>query len=99
MASRLPTFAPFRSHARQIRTNSKQRGYDHRWNELRNRFIVINPLCRMCEQEGRVEPATEVDHIIPFIGLEDPLRVQWENLQSLCHSCHVKKTWKDRKGE
>jgi len=42
-------------------------------------------------------PAEEVDHIRPFHGPADPLRLDASNLQSLCHACHVTKTWADRK--
>jgi hypothetical protein len=30
----------------------------------------------------------EVNHKIPFDGIDDPLRLDWGNLESLCLSCH-----------
>ena len=42
----------------------------------------------MCEQMGRVMAATDVDHIKPFHGKHDRLRLDTNNLQSLCHECH-----------
>lgn len=98
MATRPPTFGLIRPKAVDLRGNSRERGYDSRWEQLRNRFIALNPLCAHCEQSGRVTPATEIDHIIPFQGIADPKRLMWNNLQSLCHSCHVAKTHSD-KGE
>lgn len=49
------------------------------------------PLCRECWVHGRVTEATQVDHIVPLAegGTNDP-----DNLQSLCHSCHSRKTAK-----
>ena len=56
------------------------------------RFLQENPLCVMCEAEGRVSVAEEVDHIIPlFKGGAD----EWKNLQGLCLACHATKTVKD----
>ena len=76
----------------QWRGRADERGYDSKWKNLRNAFITENPLCKHCEEQGRTTPATEVDHIKAFCGKNDPLRLDWQNLQSLCHSCHVKKT-------
>jgi 5-methylcytosine-specific restriction protein A len=50
------------------------------------------PLCARCEANGRIEPAVQVDHVIPLFkgGAE-----REENLQSLCVPCHVIKTNED----
>lgn len=98
MAEKTPFFSMFRARPRDIRVGSRQRGYDRSWEKLRARFIATNPLCAHCDAAGLVTPATEVDHIRPFDGLADPLRLAWNNLQSLCHSCHVTKTHRDMKG-
>jgi len=59
--------------------------------------MVLNrePLCRECLKQGRLTPATEVDHIVPLAsgGTND-----LENLQPLCHSCHSRKTAKEDGG-
>lgn len=34
--------------------------------------------------------ATDVDHIIPFMSIEDPNRLDPRNLRSLCRSCHMR---------
>ena len=61
--------------------NSKQ------WKQLRQRQLLICPLCVMCEALGKTVPANVVDHVKPHKGNEvlffNPL-----NLQSLCKSCH-----------
>lgn len=80
----------------QWRGSAKDRGYDGQWVKLRNAFIAENPLCKHCDERGETMLATEVDHIRPFRGKDDPLRLAPSNLQSLCHSCHVVKTKRDR---
>ena len=66
-----------------------------RWRKVRNRYIKKNPLCEHCKEAGRTKLAHMVDHIIP-------IKINWEkrydpdNLQSLCNSCHAKKTQEDK---
>lgn len=71
------------------RGTSAQRGYGRRWQRLRLMFLRANPLCVMCQEEGRVTAATDVDHIL---AKRDGGGDDWENLQALCHSCHSRKT-------
>ena len=55
--------------------------------------LASYPLCRHCEGRGILEPAVEVDHIQRIADGGD-----WfdpANLQSLCHSCHSRKTKRD----
>jgi len=60
--------------------------------ERRRRFLSNFPLCRICEAQGYVTPATEVDHIVALVnGGEDDV----DNLQSLCADCHKDKTRAD----
>jgi len=68
-----------------------QRGYDSRWQRARLAFLHAHPLCVHCEQEGRVAPATVVDHIVPHRG--DRARF-WDqaNWQPLCTYHHNAKT-------
>lgn len=74
------------------RGSSSARGYDWRWRRLRDAHIAMNPLCVKCAEKGLIEPVEEVDHIVPFDGKGDPLRLDPSNLQSLCGSCHRYKT-------
>jgi 5-methylcytosine-specific restriction enzyme A len=69
------------------------RGYDERYQRLRLWFMKQpdNVLCRYCLREGHVEIATDCDHIVPFRGLHDPLRLDPHNLQPLCARCHGRK--------
>ena len=66
------------------RPPSSQRGYSTHWHQTRGRYLTQHPLCVACGQR-----ATDVDHIISRAkGGSD----EWSNLQSLCHSCHSRKT-------
>lgn len=66
-----------------------ERGYGWRWQKARKAFLSRpeNVLCRMCQQEGRIQAATVVDHIIPHKGDE---RLMWDeaNWQPLCKPHH-----------
>lgn len=73
------------------RPSASKRGYDRAWQKLRAAFLLENPLCVKCSERDLVEAATDVDHIIAHRG-DDSLRLDASNLQSLCHSCHAKKT-------
>lgn len=69
------------------------RGYGYRWRKLRDAVLAARPLCKMCDDRGRVTLATEVDHIVPKAkGGTDA----WDNLQPLCSDCHREKTNKEK---
>jgi 5-methylcytosine-specific restriction endonuclease McrA len=61
-----------------------------RWRRLRKWKLADTTLCEQC---SRV--AQEVDHIQPIRDGGDPYAI--DNLQSLCKSCHSKKTVQDIK--
>lgn len=74
-----------------IRESSSKRGYDRRWRKARLEWLHMSPVCVRCLEAGKVEPATEVDHITPHRGSEI---LFWDinNWQSLCKTCHSRKT-------
>jgi len=57
------------------------------WHKLRAAQLRDEPLCRLCQQLGRVTAAGIVDHIIPHKG-DEALFYDPCNLQSLCKHCH-----------
>lgn len=78
-----------KQHYRQEEANrpkDRKKGYGRRWQKLR-RVILARDLylCQAC----RRATATDVDHITPKVqgGTDEA-----ENLQSLCHACHSRKT-------
>ena len=74
---------------RQDRRKTAERGYGGRWQKARKTFLAKpeNALCRMCQEEGRVEAATVVDHVIPHEG-DQALFWDTDNWQPLCASHH-----------
>jgi 5-methylcytosine-specific restriction protein A len=56
-----------------------------------------HPLCEECKRNGRLTPATVVDHITPHKGNRE---LFWDesNWQALCKSCHDRKTAKEDGG-
>lgn len=64
------------------------------WQHRRNDQLTREPWCRECSRRGlqRVR-ATEVDHVIPHRGNLDLFL--HGKLQSLCHSCHSRKTMEE----
>ncbi len=76
------------------RDSAHKRGYNSKWQKARKRYLSAHPLCVRCQKDGKYVRATVVDHIVPHRG--DPV-LFWDenNWQSLCKSCHDKKTWKE----
>lgn len=70
------------------------------WKLLRGNQLLEEPFCRECARNGVRRYATDVDHIRDHKGdwavFTDP-----KNLESLCHSCHSRKTarelWQNRR--
>ena len=66
------------------------------WRRLRKIIIQLEPLCRWCNEEGKVVPAQMVDHIIPI--KQGGEKLDRANLQPLCNRCHAQKSaWDKRK--
>lgn len=59
--------------------------YDKTWIRLKNRYRKYNPVC---EVVGCFAAAEQVDHILSVRARPD-LRLDWNNLQALCHSHHA----------
>lgn len=82
----------------QRRGSSTARGYDYAWQKLRKLKLRTDPLCESCKPQGRVSLALEVDHKIRISERPD-LRLDWDNLQSLCETCHDAKSAAERAGD
>jgi 5-methylcytosine-specific restriction protein A len=82
------------SYSRTDRGSGKDRGWDIPWRRLRKIALARDHyICVLClrNENNRPKPARDVDHIIP-VAKAPHLRLVLENLQSLCRSCHSKKT-------
>jgi 5-methylcytosine-specific restriction protein A len=70
------------------------------WRRCRKEHLSGQPLCVMCEAAGRLTAGNTVDHIIPINNVDAydtqggryPHPLDKTNLQTLCRSCHSKKT-------
>lgn len=61
------------------------------WERVRAEWLRCFPNCVECQARNVLTKATDVDHIHPHNG--DPvLFFDRDNLQSLCHACHSRKT-------
>jgi 5-methylcytosine-specific restriction protein A len=69
----------------------KSRLYNSKeWKNLRAEKLRRFPLCEMCIRERRISKACQIDHIRAISAGGAALDIR--NLQSLCHSCHSRKT-------
>lgn len=68
-----------------------------RWRKMRAAQLIAEPFCRSCAKAGIRRRADDVDHIIPHRG-DKKIFYDASNLQSLCHSCHSRKTIAERTG-
>lgn len=80
------------------RKSSSERGYNYKWQKYRKNYLMENPLCVKCLEEGKTTPATQVDHIEPVDGPHDQKFWDPENHQPLCASHHSWKTAKEDGG-
>lgn len=62
-----------------------------RWKQLRATQLLMQPFCADCAKRGERVRASDVDHIKDHKG-NKALFYDAGNLQSLCHSCHSRKT-------
>lgn len=77
------------------RGTASQRGYTSAWARYSRAYRRKNPLCVMCQAEGRLRVADHVDHIKAVSGPDDPLFWEPSNHQSICISHHSQKTAKE----
>jgi 5-methylcytosine-specific restriction endonuclease McrA len=66
------------------------------WKNMSYQYRLNNPCCEHCLKRGIIKQANVVDHV-QEIRFHWDLRLDTNNLQSLCHSCHNTKTEKERK--
>lgn len=89
-----------RMHGGRHRGRKREKFYDTaRWQKVRKEALQTNPVCAdpfgEHKHHGEVVAATEVDHIVPR-SVDESLELVIENLQSLCHRCHSRKTRKEQ---
>jgi 5-methylcytosine-specific restriction protein A len=79
----------------EFRPNSRERGYNARWEKYRAFYLRAYPFCidPFGRHRGIQVEATRVDHVKPHRGNQE---LFWDerNHQGLCESCHNYKTAK-----
>jgi 5-methylcytosine-specific restriction protein A len=73
---------------------SKQFYVSTAWRKLRAVKLQQTPFCEECQRNNRHIPAEVVDHIVPRT-VDRSRELDLSNLQSLCKSCHSKKTGRE----
>lgn len=87
----LPRKEPTAIRAKRAATNQRYRSRAARITRAQIRAVKARDVvCRICFGEG-----TDIDHCIPVARGGQTVM---ENLQLLCHPCHVEKTRAERKG-
>ncbi len=76
-----------KNYNKQVRSKDHNKKYGREWRRIRNQYATAHPLCEECLKQGRLTPMEEVHHKLPVNrgGTND-----WDNLESVCHSCHEK---------
>jgi 5-methylcytosine-specific restriction protein A len=79
------------------RTSSTQRGYGSRWQRARKTYLFAHPLCALCQQDGKLTPATVVHHTTPHKGDSSTF---WDSSswQSLCKPHHDREAQRYERG-
>ena len=76
--------------------NKNEKFYNSKaWRNLRANYIQRNPICVMCKAQGKLTPGDHIDHIRPIE--QGGAALDESNLQTLCISCHARKTLKERR--
>lgn len=65
------------------RESSYRRGYDRQWQKVRTIKLSNDPYCERCKSNHRIVPAVMVHH-----KDRDSKNNRYENLESICRSCH-----------
>ena len=85
------------------RESAASRGYDAAWRRLRKEVIAehrersmmagmaADPLCALCGLPVS-EDEIHADHIVPFSGVDDPLRLDKRNIRIVHKRCHMSHT-------
>jgi len=71
------------------RGSARQRGYTRAWERLRAHVLRTEPLCRPCQAQGMVRPATLVHHLDP-ISEGNPNLPPLDRLVPMCDECHAR---------
>lgn len=66
-------------------------GYGYEWQQIRAQYLRVSDVCEQCGTREQLE----VHHIVP---LKQGGTNAFDNLVTLCKSCHSKQTSRDNRG-
>jgi len=81
-AHRKDEYKRYNKYDRDPGTNAR---YSGAWKQIRALYLSNNPLCELCQREGKLTAATLVHHKIKVT--DGGSNHHW-NLQALCLPCH-----------
>ena len=61
------------------------------WQKIRRQKLQDNPCCEKCIKHGRIRRGYAIDHKRPHKG-RIKVFLDFNNMQTLCHSCHSRKS-------
>lgn len=73
------------TYERYGRDPAVRRHYGKEWRKVRGIYIKTHPFCEECYRNGVMTRAEHVHHIVP---LSEGGNNNFDNLESLCKSCH-----------
>ena len=76
-----------KEYERYGRKYKKHERYGSSWKKIRDKYAASHPYCEECFINGVMVPMEHVHHVIP---LEEGGTNDFDNLMSLCKSCHSK---------
>ena len=72
----------------RYRESARARGYDNDWQKLSLKYRkAVKGRCEECAREGVLHLCDVVDHMVPIVDHPE-LRLEWSNLDALCHKHH-----------
>lgn len=86
-------FRPGFSSGSRTATDNSELYNSTKWRKFRRLYIVDNPLCEECKRNGKVTEGKDIDHITPIRFGGEPF--DFNNLQTLCKTCHNKKSGRE----
>ena len=74
-----------RDYEKRLRDPDTKKRYGRSWERIRKQYVSLHPFCEECYERGIITPVEHVHHKIPLTegGTND-----FDNLESLCKSCH-----------
>ena len=92
----------FKSYPSRKHPSASKAGYGRDWQRFRDWFAsVVPPVCgaklngndtEFSCGKSFVSREMHLDHLIPFDSIDDPLRLDADNVVWRCRSCHSRKT-------